>query len=110
MVMEALVRLPARFREKMENVDIVIGATPSPKTFRRGRANILGLYQGVPQTERTHLYGGVLPDKITLFQKNIERICRDNEEIKYQVARTVRHELAHHFGISDKRLDDLGAY
>jgi predicted Zn-dependent protease with MMP-like domain len=71
---------------------------------------LFGLYEGVPQTQRTSHYGLVLPDKITIFQGPIERLHRSPEAIREQVRRTVIHELAHHFGISDERLRELGAY
>ena len=76
------------------------------------RGLLLGLYSGIPLTKRTHGYGLVTPDKITIFRGPILRICgqRGDQAIRDQVRRTVLHEIAHHFGISDKRLRDLGAY
>ncbi len=71
---------------------------------------LLGLYQGIPLTKRTTNYGLVLPDKVTIFQGPIERLCRTPEQVVKRVQRTVKHELAHHFGISDDRLRELGAY
>ena len=65
---------------------------------------LLGLYEGIPLTEREE-YSMVLPDKITLYQKSIETICADNDEIIEQVRETVVHEVAHHFGLSDAALD-----
>jgi predicted Zn-dependent protease with MMP-like domain len=73
---------------------------------------LLGLYEGVPLTERTHHYGMVPPDKITIFRGPILRVCAPGDEaaIRAQVRRTVLHEVAHHFGISDERLHEIGAY
>jgi predicted Zn-dependent protease with MMP-like domain len=71
---------------------------------------LLGLYEGVPQTRRTTHYGLVLPDKITLFRRPILAVCRTPEEVRERVRSVVIHELAHHFGIDDDRLRDLGAY
>ncbi len=73
---------------------------------------LLGLYEGVPLTERTTHYGLVAPDKVTIFRGTILRICpaNDEEAVRSQVRRTVLHEIAHHFGISDQRLVELGAY
>jgi len=71
---------------------------------------LFGLYEGVPLTERSSHYGMVLPDKITIFRQPIEAYCRSEEEIRQMVRRTVLHELAHHFGIPDQRLRELGVY
>ena len=68
---------------------------------------LLGLYEGVPLTER-HDYVGVLPDRITIFQRSIEMICESEEEMVEEVRVTVIHEVAHHFGIDDTRLHELG--
>jgi predicted Zn-dependent protease with MMP-like domain len=103
LVRSVLKRLPKEFKEKLQNVDVIIDAT-------RG-GNYLGLYEGVPLDERTTNYGLVMPDKITLFQKNIEAECKEHglgvaDEIKH----TIQHEIAHHFGITDGRLRDIGRY
>ena len=70
----------------------------------------MGLYQGVPLSKRTHFYGNVLPDKITIFRNNIERVCRTDDEIKETIRRTVIHEFAHYFGISDEHMRKSGTY
>ena len=69
---------------------------------------LLGLYEGIPLTERTSAYGSVLPDKVTIFQRALEEMCDTPEELVAQVRHTVVHELAHHLGISDARLIELG--
>lgn len=114
-VRSALKKLPKEFREKLENVDVVIEDGPDMAAARRlglgGKGHLLGLYEGVPLKERTHYYGMVMPDKITLFRKNIERSCgEDGTDIREAVAHVIQHEIAHHFGISDARLRDLDIY
>jgi predicted Zn-dependent protease with MMP-like domain len=68
---------------------------------------LLGLYEGIPLTER-YGYDMVLPDKITLFQKSIESICSTDEEVMREIRDTITHEVAHHFGIDDHTLDEMG--
>ena len=94
--------LPPELGRAMSNVSIVFEDEPPD-----GQP-LLGLYQGVPLTRRTSGYAGALPDKITIFQGNLEAICRTDAEIREEVRKTVLHEIAHHFGIDDSRLHDLG--
>ena len=77
--------------------------------LRQGQL-LLGLYEGVPRTRRTTHYGLVLPDKITLFRLPILTVCRTPDQVGVRVRSVVVHELAHHFGIDDDRLRELGAY
>jgi predicted Zn-dependent protease with MMP-like domain len=71
--------------------------------------SLFGLYEGVPLTKRSPIsYSGVLPDRITLYQRTICRYCNSEEEVRAQIRKTVIHEVAHHFGISDPRLEQLG--
>jgi len=101
---KAVGELPEDFKNKLENVDIIIEERPVDD-------RLLGLYQGVPLMRRTHYYGMVLPDRITLFKHSIERVCRERGVDLYQeIKHVLQHEIAHHFGISDRRLKDLGAY
>jgi len=114
LVIKALRHLPKVFKEALENVDVVVEEELSlcGKTGVDGTPAqlVLGLYQGVPLTKRHQYYGMVMPDKISIFKNNIERVCKADKEIICLVAHTVQHELAHHFGISDDRLRDLGVY
>ena len=102
---EALDSVPPDLRAQMSNVEIVIEDEPPP-----GR-RLLGLYQGVPLTRRSSQYGGVLPDKITIFRGPLLRLCgHDPERLRREVRRVVLHEIAHHFGISDERLIEIDRY
>jgi predicted Zn-dependent protease with MMP-like domain len=104
-VREALETLPAELRDAMSNVTVVVEDEPP------GGAPLLGLYQGVPLTRRGSQYGGVLPDKITIYRAPLERLYgADAALLREQVQRVVLHEVAHHFGISDQRLLDLDRY
>ena len=115
LVVEAAASLPVYFQEKLENIEILVAVWPSSVEMERAGVNpgslLLGLYQGIPLTERTHYYNLVPPDTITLYQGPIEVVAGDDyEKIRQQVRHTVIHEVAHHFGISDARLRELGAY
>jgi predicted Zn-dependent protease with MMP-like domain len=108
LVTRAIEALPPEFRSKLENVDIAVEDWPSPQQLSqlrlRSKAQLLGLYEGVPQTRRDRGYNLVLPDRITIFQKPIELKCRSNQEIEEEIGSVVRHEIAHHFGIGDATL------
>ena len=110
----AIEALPLEFREKLSNVEIVVEDWPNRDVLKRAGvrhpAELLGFYQGIPQTRRTRNYGLVLPDKISLFQRPIEMQCRSPEDITHTITHVLRHEIAHHFGIDDQRLRELGAY
>ena len=114
LVAEALNDLPATFREKLDNVEVTVEGWPSRETMRLAGvchpAQLLGFYHGVPQTKRTHNYGLVLPDKISIYQHPIEMRCHTLEEVRATVYHVLHHEIAHHFGINDKRLREIGAY
>ncbi len=114
LVVEALEDLPLAFQEKLDNVQVVIENWPDRRTLRlagvRHPSQLLGFYHGVPQTRRTRYYSLVLPDKISIYQRPIEMRCRTAQEVRQRVKHIVRHELAHHFGIDDDRLREIGAY
>lgn len=111
LVAEAVQSLPEEFLSILENVDVVVEDQPSSSQVARVKAGrgytLFGLYEGVPRTQRGSYYGNVLPDKITIFQEPIESQCRTESEIVSMVQRVVRHEVAHHFGIGDARLEQL---
>jgi predicted Zn-dependent protease with MMP-like domain len=100
----ALDSLPAWVLERLENVEVIVEDRPP-----RDEPNLLGRYHGIPLTERRD-YAGVLPDTITLYMRTIERVSRDEDDLRRVIAHTVEHEVAHFFGISDERLRDLDAY
>ena len=101
LVAEALDDLPPELGRLMENVAVVVNNTSPP-------GSMLGLYEGIPLTERYEYGGMAMPDRITVFRRAICAVCDDDEEVVEQVRVTVVHEVAHHFGISDERLDELG--
>jgi predicted Zn-dependent protease with MMP-like domain len=104
LVRTAIDELPDDIRAEMSNVEIVVeDEPPDPR--------LLGLYQGVPLTRRGTGYSGALPDKITIYRGPLERLSgADPERLAREVRRTVRHEIAHHFGISDARLVEIDRY
>ena len=114
LVAQALDELPEFFKEKLQNVELVVADWPTKAEVRavglKPGQLLFGLYQGIPQTKRTSNYSLVLPDKITIYRMPIEQVCRTPERIILQVQQTVKHELAHHFGIDDDRLRELGTY
>ena len=107
LVKQGIEAIPKRFLEKLDNVDIVIEDEPTEEQMKKLRIRkdikLFGLYEGIPQTKRG-FYSGVLPDKITIFKKPIEEVCFSDEQIKEQVKKTVWHEIAHHFGMSEERV------
>ena len=110
LVEEAIESLPEDFKQRLDNVAVLIEDYPSPRDERRAAHGgiLLGLYQGQPLTRRDSRYGMAFPDKISIYQGNIESICRTDAEVREQVRKTVLHEIAHHFGIDDRRLRELG--
>jgi predicted Zn-dependent protease with MMP-like domain len=114
LVVQALDALPEFFQQKLQNIEVVIADWPTPVERRavglKPGQLLFGLYQGIPLTKRTSHYGLVLPDKITIYRLPIERVCHSQEQVIARVQHTVKHEIAHHFGISDDRLRQLGAY
>lgn len=111
LVVGAIDNLPLEFRNKLENVDIVVEDWPTSGQLKKVKlshpSQLLGLYEGVPQTKRGRGYGLVPPDKISIFQKPIEGQCHSNEEIDVKITEVVRHEIAHHFGIDEKTLRSI---
>ena len=106
LVRRALMDLPAEFGQRMRNVEIVVDDEPDPDHVQPGR-ELLGLYEGVPLTERS--YGEpILPDRISIYHGPIQRMSASPQRQAQIVRDTVMHEIAHHFGISDARLAELG--
>jgi predicted Zn-dependent protease with MMP-like domain len=102
LVADALDSLPAELGASMENVAVLV-------EDRAAGRSLFGLYEGIPLTKRgPQSYTGAMPDRITLYQETICSVCSTEAEVVAQVRKTVIHEVAHHFGISDPRLDELG--
>ena len=120
LVDEAVESLPPEFAERLDNVDVVVEARPSPRLLRKmglaGRGTLLGLYEGVPQTRRDHAYGAVLPDRIVIYREPVlaEAAARAggaadaategdalDRAVRGVVRTTVLHEIGHHFGLSE---------
>lgn len=106
---EAYDSLPADFLDRVDNVQIVVEDYPSDDALDRVRAtkySLLGLYQGIPLTHRGQWYGmsATVPDKISLYQKNIEAVCRDDEEIEARIREVLFHELGHYFGMDERQI------
>jgi predicted Zn-dependent protease with MMP-like domain len=102
LVADALDTIPPELAAAMDNVVVLV-------TDRHdNEPDLLGLYDGVALTERTSNYGGVLPDRIMIYQDAILDVCDDEDDVVHEVAVTVVHEVAHHFGIDDETLQDLG--
>lgn len=115
LVVEALASLPSELQEKISNIEVLVKPWPSAAELREAGVppghTLLGLYHGIPLTERTSGYNLVAPDTITLYQGPLERAAGgDLARLRAEVSHTVIHEIAHHFGISDDRLHELGAY
>ena len=107
-VRRALEKLPRETAEKLENVAICVEYKPSREQLKstgtRRSDLLLGLYEGISQVEWGRGFGGNLPDKITIFQESIEEFATTKADLEKLVVDTVRHEIAHHFGMTDKEI------
>lgn len=103
LVAAALDEIPAELAELMNNCVVLVADDVPP-----GTPSLLGVYEGTPLTERDFGYSGVLPDRITVYRLPLLAMCQDLDEVIDEVRITVVHEVAHHFGIDDDRLHDLG--
>jgi predicted Zn-dependent protease with MMP-like domain len=101
LVSEALDGIPPELSSLMDNVAVFVEESSDDE-------HLLGLYEGIPLTERGGWYAGVLPDRITIYRLPILRMCESEEDVVDEVRITVVHEIAHHFGIDDERLHELG--
>ena len=119
LVEEALDGLPMRFRKRIHNVTVLVEDLPPERQLRRGSQNaavvdlddaenlVLGVFEGVPTTKKSvfDLHAG--PDRIVLYQKNIEAVCSNEDEIRKEIRLTVLHELGHYFGMTEAQLEDV---
>jgi predicted Zn-dependent protease with MMP-like domain len=111
LVDEALESIPAKFREAMQNIAIVVEDEPTPEELADVEVEppdtLLGLYQGTPLTERQWAHGNVLPDKITLYQGPIEDSSEDEDDVVVAIGETLIHEIGHYFGLSEEEIEDI---
>ena len=110
LVADALDQVPDELAALMDNVVVLVEDEPFADVVANhgGDPDLLGLYDGTPLTERDSLYAGVMPDRILVFRGPLLRMCGSDEEVVDEVRITVVHEIAHHFGIDDDRLHELG--
>ena len=113
-IQQALDELPGELRRSITNVAIVVEERADDETLDFAGVDdpldLLGFYHGIPLTERTHNYGLVPPDKISIYRQSILYACKTDDQVRASIKQTVRHELAHYFGLDDDRLEELGAY
>jgi len=119
LVDEALGALPTRFRKRIHNVAVVVENVPSDQLPRRDSRNagiidsddaedlVLGVFEGVPTTKKSVFDLSAGPDRIVLYQKNIEAVCCNEDEIRKEIRLTVIHELGHYFGMTEAQLEDV---
>ena len=111
LVEDALADLPEQFKERLQNITVIVEEKPSREIYERtgGSAfsQILGLYHGVPFKHRGPFYGNIPPDVIVIYQEPIEKICSTEEEVKKKVREVVFHEIAHYFGFDEKELKKI---
>jgi predicted Zn-dependent protease with MMP-like domain len=112
LVAEALDGLPEEIRGWLDNVAVIVAERPTPGHLAQaglGPGDLLfGLYVGVPKTRRGFTYGETVPDKIIIFQRPVERVCRTPAKVREQVRETVLHEIGHHFGLDEEQLRAAG--
>lgn len=112
LVARALDGLPELIGERMDNIDVVIEEWPAGDQYQRLGLNpdewLFGLYEGTPLLERGITSDPLLPDKITIFKGPLEEACENEDQMAEEIRRTVVHEVAHHFGIDEDRLRELG--
>ncbi|MCI0453984.1 MAG: metallopeptidase family protein [Candidatus Dadabacteria bacterium] len=111
LVDKAYQKIPERFKQKIENTVITVEDYPNHEDLEhlkiRGDTILLGLYRGTPLPQRSVWQVARMPDKIVLFQKSIERICKNEKEIEEKVYEVIQHEIAHYFGLSDREIYKL---
>ncbi|MFN8008262.1 MAG: metallopeptidase family protein [Terriglobia bacterium] len=107
LVEEALTQLPKLFRSKLENVSIIVEDYPEEELQDEFDGLLLGLFRGTPRTEQS-IFSTHMPGQIFLYQKNIEQISRSEQEIVRQINKTLKHEIGHYFGLSERQLRRKG--
>lgn len=117
LVEEVLDSLPMEFRERIHNLAVIVEDRPKMRKKVRGlggrigphkpRSLLMGVFQGVPTTQKSVFDLSLGPNRIVLYQKNIEAVCRNDAEIRHEVRQTVLHELGHYFGMDESQLKDV---
>jgi predicted Zn-dependent protease with MMP-like domain len=119
LVEEALRGLPTTFRKRIRNVAVLVENVPPERLPRRGSRNagiidsdddkdlVLGIFEGVPTTQKSVFDLPAGPDRIVLYQKNIEAVCSNEDEVRKEIRLTVLHELGHYFGMTEAQLEDI---
>ncbi len=112
LVAQAVESLPPKFLTRLENVDVVVEEEPSEEDLElagiQPGSTLLGLYHGVPQSQRGPWYGNLLPDRIVIYQRPIEAVARDRREIRKEIRITIMHEIGHYFGLAEDDLAEAG--
>ena len=111
LIQKAIESFPLKIKKLLDNVVVVVEDLPDDEITKKlnlpNKYALFGLYQGIPKTKRGVRYGNVLPDKITLFQKPIEKIAQEPKKIEEIVKKTLWHEIAHHFGFDEREVRKL---
>ncbi|MCF6154925.1 MAG: metallopeptidase family protein [Candidatus Brocadia sp.] len=111
-VIDAINDLPQKLKDRLSNVSVVVEDKPNRYVLEKLRlmsnTTLLGLFQGVPLSKKSVWQSGTMPERITLFQKNIEKICCSDEEIKQRIKEVIRHEVAHFVGFTEEEIRKLG--
>ena len=112
LVARAVELLPPRFLARLENVGVVVEDEPTDEDLELAGVEpggtLLGLYHGIPQSERGSWYGNMLPDRIVIYQRPIEAVARNRREIQKEIRITLMHEIGHHFGLGEEELSEAG--
>lgn len=107
LVGQVLDALPERFRERIHNLAVLVEDRPPRDLARSRNGLVLGVFQGVPATQKSVFEMSYGPNRIVLFQKNIEAVCSSDAEIRHEIRQTVLHELGHYFGMDEEQLKDV---
>ena len=111
LVAEALASIPRRFKKAMHNIAIVVEDEPSLDVLEEMEIEppdtLLGLYQGIPLTERSATYGNALPDRVIIFQGPHEREAEDEDDLVVAIGETLIHEIGHYFGLSEEEIEEI---
>ena len=112
LVVDAIHELPQGLRNRLSNVAVIVEDKPSSSVLEKLRlvpnTLLMGVFQGVPLNKKSVWHSGTLPERITIYQKNIEAICRSEEEIKGRIKKVVRHEVAHYVGFTEEEIKGMG--